>query len=101
VCGLLIDLTVMMCSILCFCKEKRVEVNAGIHSHKQMANCRYEAIAAGDYPEWTLFIQTMDTKDEDKCVPLCVAFASNHSCHVPKFVLDTPMLRVMQVVLWT
>lgn len=29
---------------------------------------RYDAIAAGDYPEWTLFIQTMDPKDEDKCV---------------------------------
>lgn len=27
---------------------------------------RYDAIAAGDYPEWTLCIQTMDPKDEDK-----------------------------------
>jgi catalase len=27
---------------------------------------RYDAIAAGDYPEWTLSIQTMDPKDEDK-----------------------------------
>lgn len=26
----------------------------------------YEAIAAGDYPEWGLFIQTMDPADEDK-----------------------------------
>ncbi len=32
--------------------------------------CRYEAVAAGDYPEWTLCIQAMDPKDEDKYVSL-------------------------------
>ncbi len=26
----------------------------------------YESISAGDYPEWTLFVQTMDSADEDK-----------------------------------
>jgi hypothetical protein len=26
----------------------------------------YDAISAGDYPEWTLCIQTMDPADQDK-----------------------------------
>jgi hypothetical protein len=39
-----------------------------IHTHTRAHAYihRYDAIAAGDYPEWTLFIQTMDPKDEDK-----------------------------------
>lgn len=35
------------------------------HTHSPCQDL-YEAIAAGDYPEWRLFIQTMDPADQDK-----------------------------------
>jgi len=44
--------------------EEAIQVGGSNHSHA--TKDLYEAIAAGDYPEWTLCIQTMDPKDEDK-----------------------------------
>ncbi|KAF5837428.1 catalase [Dunaliella salina] len=44
--------------------DEAVIVGGSNHSHA--TKDLYEAIAAGDYPEWTLYIQTMDPKDEDK-----------------------------------
>ncbi|KAJ9519330.1 hypothetical protein QJQ45_023128, partial [Haematococcus lacustris] len=44
--------------------EEAVVVGGTNHSHA--TKDLYDAIAAGDYPEWTLAIQTMDPKDEDK-----------------------------------
>ena len=34
--------------------------------HSHATKDLYESIAAGDYPEWGLFIQTLDPADEDK-----------------------------------
>jgi catalase len=45
-------------------------VVAGGTCHSCHTKDLYEAIAAGDYPEWTLAIQTMDLADEDKYVLL-------------------------------
>ncbi len=35
-------------------------------NHSHATKDLYESISAGDYPEWTLFVQTMDSADEDK-----------------------------------
>ncbi|GIL51758.1 hypothetical protein Vafri_7681 [Volvox africanus] len=44
--------------------DEAVLVGGANHSHA--TKDLYDAIAAGDYPEWTLLIQTMDPADEDK-----------------------------------
>jgi catalase len=44
--------------------DEAVTVGGSNHSHAT-ADLQ-EAIAAGDYPEWTLCIQTMEIADEDK-----------------------------------
>eukprot|EP00249_Psilotum_nudum_P010417 c22529_g1_i1 orf=179-1657(+) len=44
--------------------EEAVIVGGTNHSHA--TKDLYDSIAAGNYPEWKLFIQTMDPKDEDK-----------------------------------
>ena len=36
------------------------------HSYLSMLQDLYDSIAAGDYPEWKLMIQTMEVADEDK-----------------------------------
>ncbi len=36
------------------------------HSYMCMLQDLYDCIAAGDYPEWKLMIQTMEVADEDK-----------------------------------
>jgi catalase len=41
-------------------------VIVGGKNHSHATKDLYDAIAAGDYPEWTLYIQTMDPADEDK-----------------------------------
>lgn len=41
-------------------------VIVGGKNHSHATKDLFDAIAAGDYPEWTLFIQTMDPADEDK-----------------------------------
>ena len=35
-------------------------------NHSHATKDLYDAIGAGDYPEWTLMVQTMDPADEDK-----------------------------------
>lgn len=37
-----------------------------LHNPLRQHDLLSQAIAAGDYPEWTLCIQTMDVRDEDK-----------------------------------
>ncbi|GFR42897.1 hypothetical protein Agub_g3891 [Astrephomene gubernaculifera] len=44
--------------------DQAVMVGGSCHSHA--TKDLYDAIAAGDYPEWTLMIQTMNPADEDK-----------------------------------
>lgn len=41
-------------------------VVVGGRNHSHATQDLYDAIARGEYPEWTLFIQTMDPADEDK-----------------------------------
>mmetsp|Transcript_15125 Transcript_15125/g.37688 ORF Transcript_15125/g.37688 Transcript_15125/m.37688 type:complete len:493 (-) Transcript_15125:784-2262(-) len=48
----------------CLMDDEAVVVGGTNHSHA--TKDLYEAIAGGEYPEWTLYIQTMDPKDEDK-----------------------------------
>lgn len=44
--------------------DEAVQVGGSNHSHATQD--LYDHIATGDYPEWTLFIQTMNPADEDK-----------------------------------
>lgn len=44
--------------------DEAVQVGGSNHSHATQD--LYDHIAAGDYPEWQLLIQTMDPADEDK-----------------------------------
>ncbi|GLC39807.1 catalase A [Pleodorina starrii] len=52
------------CGEKCLLDDEAVLVGGSNHSHA--TKDLYDAIAAGDYPEWTLMIQTMDPADEDK-----------------------------------
>jgi catalase len=52
------------CGVKCLLEDEAVTVGGSNHSHATQD--LYEAIAAGDYPEWKLFIQTMDPADQDK-----------------------------------
>lgn len=52
------------CGVKCLLEDEAVVVGGSNHSHA--TKDLYDAIAAGNYPEWTLFIQTMDPADEDK-----------------------------------
>nr|AAC19398.1 root catalase [Mesembryanthemum crystallinum] len=45
-------------------EEEAIQVGGANHSHATQD--LYDSIAAGNYPEWRLFIQTMDPADEDK-----------------------------------
>ncbi len=57
--------------------DEAVTVGGTNHSHAT-ADLQ-DAIAAGDYPEWTLCIQTMEIADEDK-VPPVPPFLSSRTC---------------------
>jgi len=52
------------CGVKSLLEDEIVQVGGSNHSHATQD--LYEAIAAGDYPEWRLFIQTMDPADQDK-----------------------------------
>jgi catalase len=52
------------CGVKCLLEDEAVQVGGSNHSHATQD--LYEAIAAGDYPEWKLFIQTMDPADQDR-----------------------------------
>lgn len=50
--------------VKCLLEDQAVVVGGTNHSHA--TKDLYDSIAAGDYPEWTLMIQTMEIPDEDK-----------------------------------
>ncbi|CAI5487462.1 unnamed protein product [Closterium sp. Naga37s-1] len=52
------------CGVKFLVEEEAVIVGGSNHSHATQD--LQDAISAGDYPEWKLFIQTMDPADEDK-----------------------------------
>ena len=52
------------CGVESLMDEEAVIVGGTNHSHA--TKDLYDAIEAGDYPEWTLAIQTMNPEDEDK-----------------------------------
>ena len=53
-------------------------MGGGNHSHATQD--LQDSIAAGDYPEWTLCIQTMEIADEDKVPPPPPAPAPSCAC---------------------
>ncbi|BDA50585.1 Catalase [Coccomyxa sp. Obi] len=52
------------CGVKNLLEDEAVVVGGSNHSHATQD--LYDSIAAGNYPEWKLLIQTMDPKDEDK-----------------------------------
>jgi len=44
--------------------DEAIQVGGANHSHATQD--LYDNISAGQYPEWTLYIQTMDPAEEDK-----------------------------------
>ena len=52
------------CGVKCLADDLAVQVGGKNHSHATQD--LYESIAAGNYPEWTLKIQTMDPVDQHK-----------------------------------
>lgn len=52
------------CGVKCLLDEEAVAVGGANHSHA--TKDLYDAIAAGDYPEWTLYLQTMALEDQLK-----------------------------------
>ncbi|KAJ4824710.1 Carnitine O-acetyltransferase mitochondrial [Turnera subulata] len=50
--------------VKCLMDEEAIRVGGTNHSHATQD--LYESIAAGNYPEWKLYVQTMDPADEDK-----------------------------------
>ena len=52
------------CGVKCLLEDEAVRVGGANHSHATQD--LFDAVASGDYPEWQLFIQTMDPADEDK-----------------------------------
>lgn len=51
------------CGVKCLTNEEAIIVGGTNHSHATKDLC--DSIAAGNFPEWKLFIQTMDPADED------------------------------------
>ena len=47
-------------------RPPRQSYSSALSSASLLLQDLYEAIGAGDYPEWKLCIQTMEVKDEDK-----------------------------------
>ena len=52
------------CGVKSLLEEEAIRVGGTNHSHATQD--LYESIANGNYPEWKLFIQTLDPADEDK-----------------------------------
>nr|AAR97905.1 catalase [Solanum tuberosum] len=52
------------CGVKSMSEEEAIRVGGTNHSHA--TKDLYDSIAAGNYPEWKLFIQTMDPEDVDK-----------------------------------
>lgn len=52
------------CGVKCLLEEEAIRVGGSNHSHA--TKDLYDSISAGNYPEWKLYIQTMDPADEDK-----------------------------------
>lgn len=52
------------CGVKCLLEDEATQVGGSNHSHATAD--LYDAISAGDYPEWKLMIQTMEVQDEDK-----------------------------------
>lgn len=50
--------------VKCLLEDEAIRIGGTNHSHA--TKDLYDAIAAGNYPEWKFYIQTMDPKDEDK-----------------------------------
>lgn len=52
------------CGIKCLLDEEAIRVGGSNHSHA--TKDLYDSIAAGNYPQWNLFVQVMDPAHEDK-----------------------------------
>jgi len=52
------------CGVKCLLDDEAVTVGGTCHSHA--TKDLYDSIAAGNYPEWKLYIQTIDPDHEDK-----------------------------------
>ncbi|XP_021675148.2 catalase isozyme 2 [Hevea brasiliensis] len=52
------------CGVKCLMDDEAKKIGGANHSHA--TRDLYDSIAAGNFPEWKLFIQTMDPSDEDK-----------------------------------
>ena len=52
------------CGVKSLLEDEAIKVGGANHSHATQD--LYDSIAAGNYPEWKLFIQVMDPVDEDK-----------------------------------
>ncbi|RAL50410.1 hypothetical protein DM860_016877 [Cuscuta australis] len=52
------------CGVKCLLEDEAARIGGANHSHATQD--LYESIAAGNYPEWKLFIQVMDPDHEDR-----------------------------------
>ncbi|KAL0366488.1 UNVERIFIED_CONTAM: Catalase isozyme 3 [Sesamum radiatum] len=52
------------CGVKCLTDEEAIRIGGANHSHATQD--LYDSIAAGNYPEWKLFIQIMDPDHEDR-----------------------------------
>ncbi|TYJ34769.1 hypothetical protein E1A91_A05G192100v1 [Gossypium mustelinum] len=52
------------CGVKCLLEEEAIKVGGSNHSHATQD--LYDSIAAGNYPEWKLFIQTIDPDHEQR-----------------------------------
>jgi catalase len=52
------------CGVKCLLEEEAVRVGGSNHSHATQD--LYEAIGAGDFPEWQLMVQTMDPSKQEE-----------------------------------
>ncbi|XP_060199949.1 catalase isozyme 3 [Lycium barbarum] len=52
------------CGVKCLLDDEAIKVGGANHSHA--TKDLYDSIAAGNYPEWKLFIQTIDPDHEDR-----------------------------------
>ena len=52
------------CGVKSLLEDEAIKVGGANHSHATQD--LYDSIAAGNYPEWKLFIQTIDPDHEDK-----------------------------------
>ena len=52
------------CGVKCLMDDEAIRVGGSNHSHATQD--LYDSIAAGNYPEWKLYVQIMDPDDEDK-----------------------------------